>query len=1698
MSLRDALWESGHDETVEVNQRALIDKVLARYSGEFTVFRELLQNSDDARSEEVEIRFETKPADGEGEGSKAVVVGGDGELPDLKTVMVHRWKFKNNGMLFRDEDWSRLKKIAEGNPDEEKIGAFGVGFYSLFSVTDDPFVTSGQQWMAFYWKDKKDQLYARRGTLPTDVEGKEWTTFEMPLREPAPMPVPFDLIRFLTSSITFMTHLHRISVYLDDKRLARLEKGAGQAHILGVPRGLNPRTEQKTMTINTIRSTPVHIRAEVLKWVYSAGSEKKRIIPAAIKIPKPSFGGLFSSILSGLSGQSTPQRGATPLPPPEPEPKSNLLDINESSVSLTVYSAEVSTKLDRKFSAALQRSTKKEPPSKLRYELIYTGKPEYDASVQDDSKYPSSTGSVFQGLRADLGGDGTTRIFIGHSTAQTTGIGGHMASRFIPTVERESIDFMDRHIAVWNKELLQVGGTLARSAYEFELQDIKSAWDKIAGSDSSSNEKQMLIQRAIHVLNFFTFHPSTPSAEVSQLLGDAFFGCGGNLNLPILSTRGVKNCPEVRLPEASLSAFVKNLPVVPQDLITGAKRMVVDTLQQRGFLNPITLDDVLSELNTRPLPANEMVACLKWWSELHANSNSSNSRRFADVQRSLVNAAILITVTPGQNDKLIQLSSIRTYITPKSIVLTDGPLPDHVLPPEISKELDIRAMQSVFGWNELPLLEWLAHLCSLEGKPDKSEFDLSVSPVWAERVLSVLTRGWPSLRADEKEKLVLLLKDKSCIPTSGGMKVPAEAYFSTVNIFEDLPTVTLPSQNMVRGTMEKFLQALGVRKHVELQVLFNRMIKTNQWTVSDLMKYLASVRSTLSHEEFQKLKATAAFSKELDGTESKDKPNRFAAHQLYEPLDIFRKLRLPVLDWGTKVKWRSSSDEAKFLFDLGLRRQPPLGVLLTLCTDQDPQFRSVALHYFLDNITTKYPDYTAYDFSSLAYIPAIHNGKSCLAKIKEVFSDPQWAALGFFTLEPAYQKEASKLQVEAHPSASQLANLLKTQPPKDIAEATLWFSIISSRVSDFSKTQLEQLSSTSFVPTNAGYLPPSRCYIGTKSGDSIHAALFTFVNFGVVANSFLVACGAKLEPSMEEIARMLLESPAKYYKLCGDPERYLQELRNLAINIKQLSSGTLTLMKRAPILLGMQYKSKANGKEEDVDEEDWDATYALKKAQEIVLVDDTNAYQAFKNVLWTSPQEDLIEVFYKALGSQKLSMHVREECQCTAEILDSKKAVETQKLVLERLPLFLYEHTHSKTKVTMNWLSTPGNFVVKTFGKITVSRHLNFGDLRLSKGQEVSAISRRTAAGYGPIQLWVAGNTQVDMYDVAMSLNKQLFDAPKANDALLLMTILSTDLKSLQRRGYNVSRIMKKQKQAPLPPAAAGTVLPEEPSSMKPGMVSTPAAAGPSSKATGQQPPALPPKPDGIANSPFNPRNWKMASDFLGAATGPGGLLGPSLAQNQNRLRDEPVQQGLRPTSTPTSNPTTSSTSAISHNIDLAIEACKQESGDVLKNRQAMHEVKETVNESYCDVSGMSENLVLAGEMGSVKVYLADTVPPLEAQTFLNDNKDALRRFIQVLVPLSGVYDLPVTRIHIFYDVSGGLIAFNRNASLFFNLRFFQSWHDAEVQSGQLNNAFISWYFTLAHEIAHNIVKPHNSEHEFYFAAIAEKHLMSLGKLLTA
>jgi hypothetical protein len=89
-----------------------------------------------------------------------------------------------------------------------------------------------------------------------------------------------------------------------------------------------------------------------------------------------------------------------------------------------------------------------------------------------------------------------------------------------------------------------------------------------------------------------------------------------------------------------------------------------------------------------------------------------------------------------------------------------------------------------------------------------------------------------------------------------------------------------------------------------------RMVNTGDWTIADVIKYLVTVRSTLNEEEIQQLRDTPAFSSEDDrGCVTQQKSR---AKDLYEPLYIFRQLKLPVIDWGT-AKWRGSSEEGQLI-----------------------------------------------------------------------------------------------------------------------------------------------------------------------------------------------------------------------------------------------------------------------------------------------------------------------------------------------------------------------------------------------------------------------------------------------------------------------------------------------------------------------------------------------------------------------------------------------------------------------------------------------------------------------------------------------------------------------------------------------------------------------------------------------------------------
>ena len=111
-------FKEGAVGKVRVNQRALIDKVracsitgddcsaqmLARYSSDHVVFREILTNADDSGAASAIISF---------------TMDKDSRISEIT--------ISNDGRLFESADWERLTSIAEGNPDETSIGVFGVG-----------------------------------------------------------------------------------------------------------------------------------------------------------------------------------------------------------------------------------------------------------------------------------------------------------------------------------------------------------------------------------------------------------------------------------------------------------------------------------------------------------------------------------------------------------------------------------------------------------------------------------------------------------------------------------------------------------------------------------------------------------------------------------------------------------------------------------------------------------------------------------------------------------------------------------------------------------------------------------------------------------------------------------------------------------------------------------------------------------------------------------------------------------------------------------------------------------------------------------------------------------------------------------------------------------------------------------------------------------------------------------------------------------------------------------------------------------------------------------------------------------------------------------------------------------------------------------------------------------------------------------
>jgi hypothetical protein len=252
-------------------------------------------------------------------------------------------------------------------------------------------------------------------------------------------------------------------------------------------------------------------------------------------------------------------------------------------------------------------------------------------------------------------------------------------------------------------------------------------------------------------------------------------------------------------------------------------RLMLAALRERGMCMDVTFQDVLNELKARILDEQEAVALLKWRIGLDAELTRAHGRELREV---FLGAAIFcIKEEKGDGttvDKVVPLSSIRTYINPKnSLIPLDSPLPDHTLPFSISKQLGNADFRGLFGWIELGVPDWITYLVNPTTRKETG-VDITLDAVFAERVLGVIARAWASMNATQQQDVCNKLIDVPCIPTRAGIKVPREAYFANAHVFPDLPIIVMPKGTNLKGPMERVLVSLGVRRHVDLQIVFSR------------------------------------------------------------------------------------------------------------------------------------------------------------------------------------------------------------------------------------------------------------------------------------------------------------------------------------------------------------------------------------------------------------------------------------------------------------------------------------------------------------------------------------------------------------------------------------------------------------------------------------------------------------------------------------------------------------------------------------------------------------------------------------------------------------------------------------------------------------------------------------------------------------
>ena len=259
-----------------------------------TLAHEMIQNADDAR-EATSMTFDIE--------SDALVIDNDGIFSDCQQIEKPECPWKTDSNRGHRCDFHRFRHIASGDKRGEAgtTGAFGIGFISVYQVTDEPeLISAGRHWILHENRPENERIEVCPGCSRCTKENLPGTRFILPwardsqsdLRKalqaeavPAdgPEKIVRDLERSLPIAMLFLKRLRSIEIRAFTQVVCKLQRtDEKDCVILSIG-------EPKDDRIWHIIRGDFSDAAEQLRKRHPGRIESKRSSKIALAIPATSF-----------------------------------------------------------------------------------------------------------------------------------------------------------------------------------------------------------------------------------------------------------------------------------------------------------------------------------------------------------------------------------------------------------------------------------------------------------------------------------------------------------------------------------------------------------------------------------------------------------------------------------------------------------------------------------------------------------------------------------------------------------------------------------------------------------------------------------------------------------------------------------------------------------------------------------------------------------------------------------------------------------------------------------------------------------------------------------------------------------------------------------------------------------------------------------------------------------------------------------------------------------------------------------------------------------------------------------------------------------------------------------------------------------------------------------------------------------------